>query len=87
VRLQPLRLTVRVTDADGRPVDDVPVHFRLPPTWAALAELVPPTAVTRHGQAAATFRARAAGQLTVEITVAEQTEMVHIAVLGEVPRF
>jgi hypothetical protein len=87
VRLQPLRLTVRVTDAAGKPVDDVPVHFRVSPTWATLAEIVPLTAVTQHGQASATFRARTAGQMTVEITVEDRTEMVRIAVLGEVPRF
>jgi hypothetical protein len=86
-RLRPLALLVQVTDAHGTPVDDVPVHFRIPQTWATVAEVTPPTVVTRRGQAAATFRARSAGQMAVEVSVEDVTETVQIAVLGETPRF
>jgi hypothetical protein len=87
LRLQPLTLTVRVTDASGAPVDDVPVHFRIPPQWATVADITPPTVTTRQGQATATFRARTAGHMAVEVTVEELTHAVPMIVLGDTPRF
>jgi hypothetical protein len=78
---------VRVTDAHGAPVDDVPVHFRVPQAWATVAEVTPPIVVTQRGQAATTFRARTAGQMAVEVRVEDLTETVQIAVLGDTPRF
>ena len=86
-RLQSLPLTVRVTDANGTPIDEIPVRFRIPQTWAAVAEVDPPIVVTQDGKATTTFRSRTAGHLAVDITVEDQTETVHIAVLGEAPRF
>lgn len=86
-RLHPLSLTVRVTDANGTPLDDVPVHFRIAPPWAPVAEVTPPMVTTRQGQASATFRARTAGQMAVEITVEDHTQAISIAVLGDTPRF
>jgi hypothetical protein len=87
LRLQPLTLTVRVTDASGAPVDDVPVHFRIPPQWATVAEIIPPTVTTRQGQAAATFRARTPGYMTVEVMVEDLTYAIPMTVLGDTPRF
>jgi hypothetical protein len=86
-RLQPLALTVQVTDPSGRPVDDVPVHFHIPPPWGTIAEISPPTVTTRQGQASATFRARTAGDIVVEVTVEDLTRGIRIAVLGDTPRF
>jgi Bacterial Ig-like domain (group 1) len=87
LRMQPLTLTVRVTDVSGTPVDDVPVHFRIPPDLQRIAEISPPTVTTRQGQASATFRARTAGYVVVEVTVEDLTQAVRIAVLGDSPRF
>jgi hypothetical protein len=87
LRLHPLTLTVRVTDASGMPVEDVPVHFRIPPDWATVAEISPPTVTTRQGQAAATFRARTAGHMMVEVMVEDLTQAIPIVVLGDGPRF
>jgi hypothetical protein len=87
VRLQPLLLTVQVTDAAGNPVDNVPVHFRLPENGSTLAEIDPPVVMTQNGRATSTFRARTAGQVTVEITVENLTQTTHISVLGASPRF
>ena len=87
LRLHPLALTVRVSDTTGRPVDDVPVHFHVPETWAGHAQVDPPTVATRQGQATTTFRARTAGQMVVQITVEERTVDIPITVLGETPRF
>jgi hypothetical protein len=87
LRSHPLTLTVRVTDASGTPLEDVPVHFRIPPDWATVAEISPPTVTTRQGQASATFRARTAGYMVVEVTVEDLTQAIRIAVLGDTPRF
>src|SRR5574341_1565500 len=85
LRMHPLALTVRVSDAAGQPVDDVLVHFHLPETWASRARVDPPTVATRQGQATTTFRARTAGQMMVQITVEDRTVDVPITVLGETP--
>lgn len=87
VLLHPLRLTVRVQDATGQPVDEVLVHFHIPEVWASRAQVDPPTVATRQGQATTTFRARTAGQVMVQITVEDRTVDVPVTVLGDTPRF
>jgi len=87
VRMYPLPLTVRVSDAAGKPVDEVLVHFQIPADWASRAQVDPPTVATRQGQATTTFRGRAAGQMVVQITVEDRTVDIPITVLGETPRF
>lgn len=86
-RFHPLALTVQVHDAAGKPVDDVPVSFQVPTSWATQAALDPPTVVTRAGQATTTLHARTAGQLAVSITVEDQTVPVSVTILGDAPRF
>jgi len=87
VRSHPLPLTVRVSDASGQPVDEVLVYFRVPEAWASRAQVDPPTVATRQGQATTTFRARASGQLMVQITVEDRTVDIPITVVGDAPRF
>jgi len=87
VRSHPLPLTVRVSDASGQPVDEVLVHFHIPEAWASRAQVDPPIVATRQGQATTTFRARAAGQLMVQITVEDRTVDIPITVVGDTPRF
>ena len=87
LRMHPLALTVRVSDAAGQPVDDVLVHFCVPETWASRAQVDPPTVATRQGQATTMFRGRTAGQMLVQITVEDRTVDVPITVLGDTPRF
>jgi hypothetical protein len=87
LRGQALRLTVHITDAVGQPVDDVPVHFRLPDTWTAVARVEPPVVHTLHGDATATFRARTAGQMAVQIRVENLSATVDVVVLGDTPHF
>jgi hypothetical protein len=87
LRMHPLALTVRVSDATGQPVDEVLVHFHVPETWASRAQVDPPTVATRQGQATTTFWARTAGQMVVQITVEDRTVDVPITVLGDTPRF
>lgn len=83
----PLALTVRVSDTAGKPVDEVLVYFRVPDAWATRAQVDPPTVATRQGQATTTFRARATGQLMVQITVEDRTADIPITVVGETPHF
>jgi len=87
LRSHPLALTVRVSDTAGKPVDEVLVHFRVPDAWATRAQVDPPTVATRQGQATTIFRARATGQLMVQITVEDRTVDIPITVVGETPRF
>ena len=87
LRSHPLALTVRVSDAAGKPVDEVLVHFRIPDAWATRAQVDPPTVATRQGQATTTFRARAPGQLMVQITVEDRTANIPITVVGDTTRF
>ena len=87
LRSHPLELMVRVSDATGKPVDEVLVHFHIPDAWATRAQVDPPTVATRQGQATTTFRARAIGQLMMQITVEDRTADIPITVVGETPRF
>jgi hypothetical protein len=87
LRLQPLPLTVRVSDAAGKPAEEVEVRFRLPDSWTTQARVDPPIVVTQNGQATTTFRARMAGQLMIEVSVENLTETVSIVVLGDAPSF
>ena len=87
LRSHPLALTVHISDTAGKPVDEVLVHFRIPDAWATRAQVDPPTVATRQGQATTTFRARAYGQLMVQITVEDRTANIPITVVGETPRF
>jgi hypothetical protein len=48
-------VTVTVQDAQGRPVDDVPVTFALESDWVRSASLEPSAARTRGGKAQSLF--------------------------------
>ena len=87
LRRHPLALTVRVSDAAGKPVDEVLVHFRVPDAWATRARVDPPTVATRQGQATTTFWAQVFGRLMVQITVEDRTADIPITVVGETPHF
>lgn len=76
-----------MTDANGVPVHDVPVSFRLAQPRTAVADLEPLTAHTRHGKATTTLRAKTAGYVMVDVTVEDITATIRITVLGETPRF
>ena len=87
LRSHPLPLTVHVSDAAGQPVDEVLVQFRIPDSWATRAQVDPPSVATRQGRATTTFRARAPGQLLVQITVEDRTVDIPITIVGDTPRF
>jgi hypothetical protein len=64
---------VRVQDAQGNPVDGVPVEFRVEPKWAADASLTP-RVLTRGGIARSIFQADIIGLVQITAQV-EQTAL------------
>src|SRR5438128_11965782 len=44
-------LVVRVHDAQGQPVDGIPVRFAVEPSWTQNASLTPAEMLTRKGEA------------------------------------
>jgi hypothetical protein len=54
-------LIVRVQNAQGQPVDGIPVVFEVEPGWMQQASVSPPHVMTDHGIARATFQAQTRG--------------------------
>lgn len=79
-RKQSAELLVRVADAQGHPIDGVPVVFQVDPSWAAVAEVIPSRALTHGGRAQALFRSGLVGIVPVVARVEDTTEQLTIAV-------
>jgi len=73
-------LTVTVRNAQGQPVDGVPVLFSLPSDWTAYASLTPPRVVTQNGKAEAVFQATTTGAVAVTAQVENQTREVFVII-------
>ena len=74
---------VTVQDAQGRPVDDVPVTFELEPGWARSAVLAPSETRTRGGMARALFsEPRTTGVVRIMVRVDGTTAQVRLTVLS-----
>ena len=58
-------LVVQVQDAQGQPVDGVPVEFQVEPSWAQSAALTPQRAMTDGGIARAIIEPRTIGVVRV----------------------
>jgi Bacterial Ig-like domain (group 1) len=71
-------LTVKVQNAQGQPVDGVPVIFSLPSGWNTYASLVPQRVITQNGKAEAVFQATTTGAVEVTAQVENQTQAVFI---------
>ncbi len=74
------KLTVRVQNAQGQPVDGVPVMFQVEPDWGQDASVIPQRAITRDGVAQAVFRADTTGVVRVVVRVDETTQETAIVV-------
>jgi hypothetical protein len=66
-------LFVHVQNAQGQPLDGVPVTFELEPKWAQRATISPQQALTRGGTARAIFQARTTGSARVIVRVDNAT--------------
>ena len=62
-------LLVRVQNAQGGPIDGVPVDFELAPNWVQYASITPSHATTRNGVARAFFEAEDIGPARITVRV------------------
>jgi hypothetical protein len=54
-------VVVRVRDAQGQPVEGLPVEFSAEPSWTQNVSFTPAEARTRHGEARTIFEANTTG--------------------------
>ena len=84
---QATALIVRVQDAQGRPVDGVPVTFELEPGWAGSATIAPFQTRTSGGIARAIFsEPRTIGVVRVMAHVDNMTAQARLTVMNYEPR-
>jgi len=62
-------LVVRVRDAQGQPVDGIPVRFSVEPSWTQNASFTPAERLTCHGEAQTRFQANTTGVVQVRARV------------------
>ena len=62
-------LVVRVRDAQGQPVDGIPVRFSVEPSWTQNASFTPAEMLTRNGEARTIFQANTIGVVHVMASV------------------
>jgi hypothetical protein len=74
------QVVVRVQNAQGQPVNGVPVEFQVEPAWTQHASLTPPRAITQGGEAHAVFRAATIGVVRIVARVEDMTQDTTIAV-------
>ena len=77
-------LVVRVQDAQGQPVDGVPVTFQVAPSLRDNASVAPDRTTTRAGEARTVFRAAITGRIPVTIMV-DTTQLDIIITVGRPP--
>jgi hypothetical protein len=77
---QAAELVVRVRDAQGQPVDGIPVRFAVEPSWAQSASLIPAETLTRNGEAQAIFQANTIGVVHVMVQVDNVTREATITI-------
>jgi hypothetical protein len=80
LRGESIALVVKVQEAQGRPVDGVPVEFEVDPSWAGNASVSPPHVVTRQGKAQTLFQASLVGVVPVTVRVDGSTEKILFSV-------
>ena len=73
-----LRASVR--NAQGQPVDGLPVAFEIEPGWAQSASVSPQVATTRQGTARALFQARTTGVVRIIVRVDTATQETRVTV-------
>jgi len=76
-------LTVRVQDAQGQPVDGVPVEFQMTPAGERIGSVSSPRAMTNSGTARVVFQAQSAGRVPVRVRVENTTQEAVVTVTVE----
>ena len=77
---QAAALVVRVRNAQGQPVDGIPVKFSVEPSWMQNASLTPAETLTRNGDARAIFEANTIGVVQVMAQVDNVTHEARITI-------
>jgi hypothetical protein len=80
LRGESVALVVKVEEAQGRPVDGVPVAFEVDPTWAGNASISSPHVVTQKGKAQTLFQASLVGVVPVTVRVDGSAEKILFSV-------
>ena len=73
-------LIVSVRNAQGQPVDNLPVTFQVEPGWAQNAAVFPQVVYTRQGRARALFQANTIGVVHVTVRVDNITQKARVTV-------
>ena len=73
-------LVVRVRDAQGQPVDGIPVRFSVESSWLQNVSLTPAETLTRNGEAGAIFQANTIGVVQVMAQVDNVTQEARITI-------
>ena len=71
---------VRVRDAQGQPVDGLPVVFFAEPSWAQKVSFTPAEVRTRHGEAHTIFEAKTTGVVHIMARVDHVTREARITI-------
>ena len=77
---QAAALVVRVRNAQGQPVDGIPVKFSVEPSWMQNASLTPAETLTRNGEAGAIFQGNTIGVVQVMAQVDNVTHEARITI-------
>ena len=80
LRNESAELVVHVQDAQGNPVDGIPVEFQVEPAWEQSASVFPSRVITTGGRARAVFRVGLVGVVHVIARVDNTTQEKAIAV-------
>ena len=81
LRNESAELVVHVQDAQGNPVDGIPVEFQVEPAWVQSASVFPSRVITTGGRARTVFRAGLIGVVHVIARVDNTTQEKAIAIL------
>jgi len=71
-----------VTDSQGRPVNGIPVEFRVAPGWENSVALSPQSANTQNGEARIAFRSDMTGVVYMTARAGDASATTHITVSG-----
>lgn len=77
-------LTAKVEDSQGRPVNGVPVTFRIQPDWQQVASVSPQQVMAKDGEAQAIFYSGMTGnvQVTAQAGGAQDTATITVSGAG-----
>ncbi len=71
---------VRVRDAQGQPVDGLPVVFAAEPSWTQNVSFTPPEVRTRNGEARTIFEANTTGVVHIMAGIDHVTREARITI-------